>query len=145
MKVRCVTNRPTPALMEYLGYDPAQECVFDNVTPGTLYAVLGLRIMGHESAYGPGATIEFKDDHGIWGLAPLCLFTIVDPRPSGLWIACNQRMNELSLWPRSFSERPYYHSDLLDGVPEVVEDFHRVCKAIEEEFTEEYDSSSRSA
>lgn len=64
---------------------------------------------------------------------PLCIFEIVDNRPSQYWKIQKRSEYEISLWPEEFYQE-YFHDDLSDGVPEVVEIYKRVVERLEKEF-----------
>ena len=130
MKVKCVQPYPTPEQIERLG-DFHKKQAF-GVTVGNVYLVLALEFHIKLPGFGTGVMIQFLDDDGHIGFAPLFLFEIVDGRPSKHW-ECRFRENgSLTLQPPSFY-REYYHDDLSEDVPEVVEDFKRVRALLESE------------
>ena len=139
MKVRCIARRPTPEQVADLGFSPRFDRDF-HVTIGNEYLVLALEFVDKSEFYGAGVVLEMRDDFGRWAMFPLLLFEVVDPRPSRYWIAQKTKDNSLTLGPPSFFRR-YYHDDLTDGVPEVVDDFRQVAALLEAEYPESYTDS----
>jgi len=133
MKVKCVQAYPTPEQIAKLGPDFLKRQTF-GVTVGEEYLVLGLQFQINSTLFGTGVVIQFINDDGHIGFAPLYLFEIIDGRPSKYWEARFWEDGSLTLWPTSFY-REYYHDDLSEDVPEVVEDFKRVRALLESEAT----------
>jgi len=131
MRVKCILNYPTPKQIERLG-DFYKNQAF-GVTVGKEYLVFGLHFLIKCEGFGTGVQVQFLDDDGHLGFAPLFMFTIVDGRPSKYWEARFWEDGHLTLQPPSFY-RDYYHDDLSEDVPEVVEDFKRVRAMLESEF-----------
>jgi hypothetical protein len=76
--------------------------------------------------------VDIASDSGYLYPVPLCLFEVIDGRVSQHWQVRQYEDGDLTLWPPSFY-REYYHDDLIEGVPEVVDDFRRVRIQIEDE------------
>ena len=129
MIVKCVAALPTPEQAKRLGkhYRAGKQAFV--VVPGTEYVVFALKTLGGEP------WVEIADpalEPGYLFGVPLCLFEIVNPRPSALWETRVTNDGELELSPASLL-RDYYHDDLFEGVHEVVEDFLRLRKELEKE------------
>lgn len=127
MRVRCIAEDPTPEQARALGklYTAPRQTF--GVVLGMEYLVLALSVVN-------GVTLvqvaqEFEQIVPV----PLFLFEITDPRVPSLWEARQQEDGAVLLWPPSFFEREFYHEDLLDQVPSVVEDFRRVRRRLEVE------------
>ncbi len=131
MKVKCRFGYPTPEQIEKLGPDFYKNQRF-GVTIGKEYIVLALQFQIRDPGFGTGVAIQFVNDSGNIGFAPMFLFEIVDGRASNYWEARFWEDGSLTFWPPSFY-REYYHDDLSEGVPEVVEDFKRVRALLESE------------
>ena len=67
--------------------------------------------------------------------APLSLFEIKDPRGSRYWEMRTSDECIVRFWPSSF-HREFYHDDLSEREPGLVEDFWRVYALIEAETKE---------
>jgi hypothetical protein len=67
---------------------------------------------------------------------PLCLFNIIENRISRYWKFQVWDNGDILFWPNSFY-KPYYHDDLTEGNPEVVADFLKVKRLIDEEASSE--------
>jgi hypothetical protein len=61
------------------------------------------------------------------------LFEILDPRPSAFWRVKKQNDVDLTLWPEEFY-RKFFHDDLSEGIPEIVETFNQVVGRLRHEF-----------
>jgi hypothetical protein len=77
--------------------------------------------------------LEIKDDADDCVSAPLCLFEIIDSRPSKFWVAKKVNNFELLLWPKEFY-KDFFHDHLSDGEHSVVQIFRRVVDQLESEF-----------
>ena len=116
MKIRCIAELPNEEQAVRLGknYSPGKQEF--SLFIGKEYIVFGLSILD-------GATwVQILSDFGYLYSVPLCLFEITDGRVSRYWQARSYENGTLKLWPPSFYQ-DYYHDDLIEGVPEVVEDF----------------------
>jgi hypothetical protein len=126
MKVRCVAQLPNDRQALKLGkhYHPGKQ-VF-KISIGQEYLVYGLTLLS-------GAPwVELLEDFGYLFSVPLCLFEITDARVSRHWIVRLNAEERVSFWPPSFY-REYYFDDLIEGTPEVLEDFRKVRAQIESE------------
>lgn len=95
---------------------------------GDIYTVLGIHT---QTGYYAGTMLTIPMRYAVF--APLCLFEIVDDRPSKYWKIHKHSDDEISLWPEEFYQE-YFHDDLTDGVPEVVKIYNRVVERLENEF-----------
>jgi hypothetical protein len=131
MIVRCVNALPNEEQAKLLGdnYRPGQMTF--GLEIGKEYVVFGMRFFGGMPWVEIASEASFADP-GYLHPAPLCLFEMVDGRVSRYWEARRRGDAGLVLEPRSFY-RDYYHEDLADGVPEVVEDFARMRALMEAE------------
>lgn len=99
-------------------------------TIGKEYVVLGLT--ARSERYN-GAVIQVNDDAGRCVFVPFCIFNVTDERSSSLWKAKQLNEFSLALWPEEFYQE-YFHDDLSNGVPEVMEIYKQVVKRLENEF-----------
>lgn len=129
MIVKCVAALPTREQAERLGdhYRAGKQAF--GIVPGKEYVVFGIKMLGGE----PWLEIIDPDTHPgyLYGV-PLILFEFVDSRVSALWEARVSKGGELKLAPPSLLQ-DYYHDDLFEGVPEVVDDFLCVREQLEKE------------
>ena len=127
MRVRCIAELPTEEQAKRLGRFYAGTRQSFGVTIGMEYLVFGLRVVEGS------VLLDIPQDFEQLYPVPLCLFEITDPRVPSLWSARLRDDGSLLLWPPSFFEREYYHQDLLERVPSVLEDFERVRRRLEVE------------
>ena len=92
---------------------------------GKEYVVYGLRILQGS------IWVELVSDTNYLYSVPLCLFEVVDKKVSKYW-EIGLRKNNIYFWPNSFYKE-YYHDDLFEGVPEVLENFLRIKSLIDKE------------
>lgn len=126
MKVICKENKLTSEQKRSLGISESNDFVYP-FEIGEIYTVLGLN-----HSLRQGTTILDMPYYYIFP-TPLCLFDIVDDRPSSYWKIKKLSDYEISLWPEEFYQE-YFHDDLSDGVPEVVEIYKSVLERLEKEF-----------
>ena len=135
MIVRCKLSYPTEEQIAHLGPEFVRQQAF-GIEPGEEYVVLALTVDFGSRHLGLGPWVRIytrKHVAHIITSAPLCLFEVVDPRPSRYWeLRAPEGATVATLWPPSFY-REYYHDDLSEDVPEVVADFERVVKLLEDE------------
>ena len=130
MKVKCIKNYLTDEQKQMISMPMSQHPVY-RIKPEAEYTVLGLTFMIN-NPYQNGISVEIKDDTDYLTFPPLCLFKIVDPRPSSYWKA-DALKDDFSLWPEEFY-MDYFHDQLSNGVPEYVEAFNRAVARLENEF-----------
>lgn len=131
MIVRCVSVLPNEEQAKLLGdnYRPGQRTF--GLEFGKEYVVFGIRIFDGMPWVEIASAASFADPGYLYPV-PLFLFEIVDGGVSRYWEARRRGDAGLVLEPRSFY-RDYYHDDLSEGVPEVVEDFARMRALMEAE------------
>lgn len=127
MKVVCIRNRLTKEQKQALNIAEENDFKYPFEVNRT-YTVLGL-----SNRVGSDAAAILEMPYFYAFPAPLCLFEIVDDRPSQYWKIQKRSDYEISLWPEEFYQE-YFHDDLSDGVPEVVEIYNRVVEQLEKEF-----------
>jgi hypothetical protein len=132
MRVRCVSSRPASDLGSGGGGDAYAAQDF-HITEGQEYLVLGLQFEIRSKLFGTGAWVQLRTDYGRLGWAPLAAFEILDGRVSGTWEVRQWADGGVTLWPPSFY-REFYHDDLSEGVPEIVEDLRQVEDRMQREF-----------
>jgi len=125
MRVRCVAESVTAEQGAKLGplYQGGRQSF--GVKLGSEYLVFGISV-------ADGAVLlEIAQEYDQLYPVPMLLFEIVDPKVPSLWQARQSEDGTLFLWPPSFFDREYYHQDLVEQVPSVVEDFRRVRRRLE--------------
>ena len=123
MRVRCTAERPTAEQAALLGKDHFDPQRSFGVRVGTEYLVYALEFhSGH-------VWVELAPDFDQIIAAPLFLFEVSDPAVPPIWRLKVLEDGSVMLWPPSFF-REYYHSDLAEGVPEVVDDFRDVRETL---------------
>ncbi|MFC3813336.1 hypothetical protein [Lacihabitans lacunae] len=65
---------------------------------------------------------------------PLDLFEVVDNRVSKYWKMKIRENGEITFLPNEYYENEYFHDDLSEDTPEIVEQFHDMIKRFQEEF-----------
>lgn len=127
MKVICLENKLSKDQKKQLGIVEENdfEYPFDI---GRTYTVLGM-----SNNLDQSGTIILDMPYFYVFPTPLCLFNIVDDRPSNYWKIKKISEYELTLWPEEFYQE-YFHDDLSDGVPEVVILYKQVVERLEKEF-----------
>lgn len=132
MKIKCIRKKPTDSQIIKLGRTYNNNQIFD-ITVGNIYTVLSVQYMYESTFFGTGIIVQIKDDQQHLSFAPICLFAIVDNRVSKYWEVFDRGDGEIQLCPPSFNQK-YYHDDLSEGIPEIVEDFERVCSLLDAEY-----------
>lgn len=135
MKVKCTATKLSTEQKLLLGiresYSPEYQ-----LTVGATYTVLGISFVAKSEFFGSGAFLEMKDDLAPHiSFVPFCLFEVVDPRPSRFWRAKSLGDCDFSLSPEEFYA-DYFHDELSDQEPRVVEVFDRVVEKLETEFSD---------
>jgi hypothetical protein len=133
MIVRCVSQYPNEDQLKYLGLKFFKDRAF-GVILGREYIVFALTIVVEPDASGRGLFLDHltETNYGNLVRTPACLFEIVDGTASRYWEVRVREDGTVTLWPPSFY-REYYHDDLSEGLPDVVEDFRRIRALIEAE------------
>jgi len=102
------------------------------VTIGKDYIVLGITFAIRSNLFGTGAVVQFQDDDGNIGFAPICIFEITDGAPSKYWVARLDEDGSLTFQPPSFYKE-YYHDDLSSGEEDVRKDFEVILSLLKNE------------
>lgn len=131
MRVNCLATGLSDEEKIVLGIKLSENPLFQ-LTVGSVYLVLGLAC---QVGYYAGPVIQVQDDFGKCIFVPICLFEVVDSRPSAHWVAKSLGKFELALWPVEFYIE-YFHDDLSDGNPASVELFKGLVRKMEREFFE---------
>jgi len=131
MIVKCIAKYPSEDEMTYLGPKFFKERDF-HVTIGREYIVFALTFLAEPDFAGRGLFVDIVTDFGHLVGVPLCLFSIIEGSASRYWEIREGKAGQITMWPQSFY-REYYHDDLSEGVPEIVQDFNRVRALIEAE------------
>ncbi|RMG27520.1 MAG: hypothetical protein D6732_20015 [Methanobacteriota archaeon] len=126
MKVRCIAEQPDEEQAKQLGdnYQPGKQEF--GVEIGKEYIVFGLSVLGGS------VWIDIESEMEYIYPVPLCLFEIIDGRVSKYWEIRTTTGGNVLVWPSSFF-REYFHDDLSEGVPEVLEEFRRIKMLMEAE------------
>lgn len=127
MKVVCINDRLTKEQKKVLDITEENDFKYP-FEVGKTYTVLGI-----SNRVGSDATTMLEMPYFYAFPAPLCLFEIVDDRPSSYWKIKKLSEYEISLWPEEFYQE-YFHDDLSDGVPGVVAIYKQIVERIEKEF-----------
>lgn len=130
MRVKCISTYPTSINIEKLG-DFFTNQKF-GVTINNEYIVIGISFHINLPGFGTGVQIQFFNDDDNLAFAPLSMFDIIDARPSRYWNARFYDDGSLEFQPPSLY-RKYYHDDLSDGIPNIVDDMMHIRKLLEEE------------
>ncbi|MGP2518211.1 hypothetical protein [Yersinia sp. 2545 StPb PI] len=127
MKVKCIATNLTQEQKRELGLNKEESPQYP-FTIGKIYTVLGIHM---QIGYYAGTMLKIPMRYAV--PAPLCLFEVIDARPSIYWKIKKFSDFELALWPDELYQE-YFQDDLTDGVPEVVEIYNRVVDKLEKEF-----------
>ena len=132
MKVKCIMNIIDDSLTKNLGLPSDAPRIYTSLMPDSEYVVLGLTYDPNARCYAGYPVLEIKNENSGLSLVPIFLFEILDNSVSKYWKCKYQNNGLISFLPESFY-REFYHDDLSEGVPEIVEDFKKVSKLIEKE------------
>ncbi|WP_134707125.1 hypothetical protein [Rahnella sp. CJA17(1/100)] len=127
MKVKCIATSLTTEQKQNMGLNECEDPQYPFVI-GEIYTVIGVHTQIGRYA---GTILKIPMKYAV--PAPVCLFKIVDERPSLYWKIKQLSEYEISLWPEEFYQE-YFQDDLTDGVPEVVEIYKSVVERLEKEF-----------
>ncbi|MCP4935598.1 MAG: hypothetical protein GY927_15680 [bacterium] len=132
MKVLCIQNTVDDDLAKKVGLLEGEPRLYRSITPGNEYIVLGISYDPSSTCYAGKPMVEVKNDDGGLSSIPLFLFDVIDGVASKHW-QCRFSVNGvLTFLPESFYTK-YYHDDLSEGMPEVVDNFKEVCRVFENE------------
>lgn len=126
MIVNCVYDSVPVEMKGAVGYDFFCHSKFQ-LSIGSNYLVLGVSFGSY------GVLLQIVDDYGKCIFVPICIFDVIDPRPSKYWKFKKTSDSDLLLWPSEFFV-DYFHDDLSDGDGRVISIFKRVVNDIENEF-----------
>ncbi|WP_316812829.1 hypothetical protein [Pedobacter heparinus] len=130
MKIKCIAIKLEKDQLILLGkYGNAKNHF--SVSIGKEYIVFGLTFRFEE--FGSGCFVEILSDNNHLIQVPILLFNMIDPRPSKHWEIKQFSEKLITFWPPSMY-KDFYHDDLSEDVPDVVEDFLEVKKKILFEF-----------
>lgn len=127
MKVKCIATSLTTEQKQNMGLNECEDPQYPFFI-GEIYTVIGVHTQIGRYA---GTILKIPMKYAV--PAPVCLFKIVDERPSLYWKIKQLSEYEISLWPEEFYQE-YFQDDLTDGVPEVVEIYKSVVERLEKEF-----------
>lgn len=122
MRIECISETPTRGQRDKLG--PDYRASDHGVTEGKQYIVFGLQFQDGGKPLGRGTWFHVENDTGLLGWVPLPLVRIVDDRVPAFW-RISRFEHGVRLWPAAL-EQEYFHDDLAEGVPEVVEAFKKL-------------------
>jgi hypothetical protein len=135
MKVKCILDSINDELAESVGLSGNRPDYYRSISKGQEYVVLGLSYDPSLVAYyGGKPVIEIKDNSGRLTAVPIFLFEIIDSVPSKHWQIRYSENGSLTMYPESFY-KDFYHDDLSEGIPEIVDNFKEVCVKFESEYT----------
>jgi hypothetical protein len=133
MKVRCLRDSIDDAMAAELGLGRYAPRLFNStIVVGSEYVVLGITCGPKSEAFGSSPTVLIRDERGGCAFVHLALFEITEDSASRFWKVVSTKNGTLKIWPKSFFKQ-YYHDDLSEGVPEIVEDFRKVADMIKSE------------
>ncbi|NDL65907.1 hypothetical protein [Acerihabitans arboris] len=128
MKVICKAIKLTSSQKKIMGVNENSDYEYP-FEIGESYTVLGI-----SSQVGRQAATILQMPYFYAFPAPLCLFEIIDSRPSAYWVIKALSEYELALWPKEFYQ-PFFHDQLSDLSPEYVEIYKEVVERLENEFS----------
>ncbi|MNE57959.1 hypothetical protein D3C80_1529570 [compost metagenome] len=130
MKVNCNSLKLEADNISILGQNAQAKNNF-SITIGQTYTVFGLTFSF--GGFGSGCFVQILSDNNHLIDVPIVLFETVDNRLSKYWEFKSYPDGGITLWPPSFY-KDYYHDDLSEDIPEVVEDFKKVRELLINEY-----------
>ncbi len=127
MKVICRSTEVTREQREEMGQPDDTSRYYLDV--GKTYTVMGF---GCGAGVDGGAVLFLPGEHYLLPV-PLCLFDVVDERPSRYWVARKNSEHTLSLWPVEL-HIDYFQDRLSDFEPELIPIYQELCARMESEF-----------
>jgi len=127
MRVICRTNELTPK--QRIDLDLTSWSGTYPIEIGKTYTVLGISVRANS---GPGIMLDIPADRYVLPL-PLCLFDIVDSRPSRYWQAQKEGDYVLRLQPEAFFIKSFFDK-LSELDPEVSAIYRELRARMESEF-----------
>lgn len=126
MIVKCICNSVPVSMKGVMGYESFCRTKFQ-LSISKEYSVLGV-------SFGDfGVFLQVVDDYGKCIFVPLCVFDMIDSRPSKYWEFKKISDSDLLLWPSEFLV-DYFHDDLSNGDENAISIFKRIVFDIEGEF-----------
>lgn len=129
MKVICLANQLTKDQKKQLGISEKNDFQYP-IEIGEFYTVLGI-----SNDLSQNGCIILDIPYFYIFSVPLCLFDIIDDRPSKYWKIKKSSDHELTMIPEEFYQE-YFYDDLSNGFPEIVEIYKQVVEKLEKEFDE---------
>lgn len=131
MIIECISRLLSPEQGAKLGASfPAERAELLEV--GRRYVCLGLQYESASILWGTGAWVQIAVGADQLLVAPLALFTVVEPTPSTYWQVRLWKQGSLTLWPEAFY-RNYFHADLEAGKAEARDAFQEMVRVQERE------------
>lgn len=130
MRVRCVRSYPTDDDLIHLGTSFLREQRFA-VTPEADYLVLGLSFV-EDGVMGRGVLLHIEDDNAQPAHAPICLFDVIDDRPSMYW-RFSEGPDGWSFWAEKMLD-PFFYDDYYNGRPDVINAYDETVELLSKEF-----------
>ena len=128
MRLRCISEVPNEAQARVLGATYRSGRQSFGLIEGAEYLVFGLRILGGQ--VWVDITDDARDSRYLFS-APLSLFEIVDDRVPPIWVGRATAEGQFRLAPPSMFAQ-YYFDDLFEQRSDVVEDFQKVRRKLEQ-------------
>ncbi|AWF80679.1 hypothetical protein BTJ40_07540 [Microbulbifer sp. A4B17] len=132
MKVKAVATKLTCAQKKELNIDQRKQFEWQ-LTVNKEYLIISVRNIIGSSFYGNSVLLELEDDYGRLLFCPICLFQVVDDRPSRFWRVSLDGSN-LSLQVKEFCDNPELSEKILDREPEALLEFEKIKAKLDAEF-----------
>ena len=130
MKIKCISVKLNEDQLFVLGKYSSAKNHF-SISLGEEYVVFGLTFEFNE--FGNGCFVQILSNNNHLVHVPITLFDIIDERMSKYWELKKFPGGNIAIWPPTLYKE-FYHDDLSEDVPEVVEDFKRIKEQILSEF-----------
>lgn len=130
MKIKSISLKLNETELHILGKHPSAKNHF-HITVGKEYTVFGLTFEFNE--FGNGCFVQIISDYNHLLHVPIALFEIIDSRISKYWEIRQFKQGGITMWPPSMYKE-FYHDDLSEDVPEIIDDFKKVKEQILFEF-----------
>lgn len=129
MVVKCISQKLNNEQVEFVA-DIFKSSDF-HVTIGKEYLIYGMTFNPSEG--NKICLVQHISDNGHLVSSPILLFEVVDNRASQFWKIRLLPSGDVTLWPESFYKE-FFHDDLFEEVPEIVDNFMKVKSLMENEF-----------
>ncbi|WP_253306892.1 hypothetical protein [unidentified bacterial endosymbiont] len=127
MKVICLANKLSKDQKKQLGIVEENDFKYP-FEEGQIYTVLG---MTNNLIENGSITLEMPYFYIF--PTPLCLFNVIDDRPSKYWKIKKISEHQIAFRPEEFYQK-YFHDRLSDGDPEFIDIYQKVLEKLEKEF-----------